>query len=299
MIKLLSAGFSRLWKYKLFWAAMVFMAGFGLVIIYTQYENGKKLGFEIGIDSLAFAYTAIIGIVMAVLISMFTGVDYSDGTIRNKLIVGNSRLSIYISNLIVNIVVAVLLCGVFVAAALGLGIPLLGSFHRDISFVLQMFAGTIALAVAFTSIYTFVTMVCSSRTVSAVLCIMGFVVMFIISMYISNALNAPEYYEMVKYGDTAMSTQVYRDKEDGEEPQDENVDGLEIETVPNPQYITGTKRKVYETINKILPTSQSNLYSSMMSDESATVGELVFYDLIIIALTTVAGMIIFKKKDIK
>ena len=37
----------------------------------------------------------------AVFIGVFVGTEYSDGTLRNKLIIGHSRSSIYISNLIV------------------------------------------------------------------------------------------------------------------------------------------------------------------------------------------------------
>ena len=49
------------------------------------------------------------GLVAAILTSMFIGSEYSDGTIRNKLVVGHSRMRIYLANLIVCSVACVLI----------------------------------------------------------------------------------------------------------------------------------------------------------------------------------------------
>ena len=99
MRSLLSANFLRLKRSHLFWGTLILSFGFGVWVAVTQVlEQMRYGGFE---DSPAFSrYTSIIGVVIAVFVSMFFGTEYSDGTIRNKLITGRSRVSIYLANLV-------------------------------------------------------------------------------------------------------------------------------------------------------------------------------------------------------
>ena len=50
-------------------------------------------------DKMMLNYINIIGLFMAMFTSLFIGTEYDYGTIRNKIIVGHSRTSIYFSNL--------------------------------------------------------------------------------------------------------------------------------------------------------------------------------------------------------
>ena len=59
------------------------------------------------------------GLVAAVFISLFVGSEYSDGTIRNKLVVGHSRMRIYLANLIVCSIACVLISLAYAAGIKG------------------------------------------------------------------------------------------------------------------------------------------------------------------------------------
>lgn len=65
---------------------------------------------------------------------------------------------------------------------------------------------------------------------------------------------------------------------------------------PNPNYVSGTKRELYEFINEFLPGGQSFKIAQMSSESPE---RLMIYSIVIIVLTTGAGVWIFKKKDLK
>ena len=92
MSKLLSAGFIRLRKDKIFWIALIFMFGAGVFFPVMRYMDMQQSGYINNIDNGFFACALFIGIVMAVFCSLFIGTEYSDGTIRNKVVIGQKEL---------------------------------------------------------------------------------------------------------------------------------------------------------------------------------------------------------------
>ena len=80
------------------------------------------------IDNGFFGCALFIGIVMAVFCSLFIGTEYSEGTIRNKIIIGQKRGTVYLSNFITCSLVSVVMCMAFFIPYLCIGIPLLGFF---------------------------------------------------------------------------------------------------------------------------------------------------------------------------
>ena len=112
-----------------------------------------KEGYEYTLDPLYFNFLALIRILTSILVSLFIGTDYHDGTIRNKLICGASRTSVYLSNFI-----TMASCGIFLvlmgyAVALGLGLPLFGSFEMPVSAVLALSLISILFTLAYVSIF--------------------------------------------------------------------------------------------------------------------------------------------------
>lgn len=101
MIKLLNAGFERLRKNKIFWLLITFTIGLALILIFTQYSDMKEYNEVKKIEQLILNYSMMMGIVIAIFTSLFLGVEYSDGTIRNKISIGHKRINIYLSNLII------------------------------------------------------------------------------------------------------------------------------------------------------------------------------------------------------
>lgn len=52
---------------------------------------------------LFFIYALFVPLMVSLLTALFIGTDYSDGTMRNKLIAGHVRRKIYVANLISNV----------------------------------------------------------------------------------------------------------------------------------------------------------------------------------------------------
>ena len=97
MYKLLNASFFRFKKDKVFWSLIAITLGIASFNLYNSMKN--HIGESTGIDNLLLSYILIIGIFMSIFTTLFIGLEYASGTIRNKIIVGNSRIKIYITNL--------------------------------------------------------------------------------------------------------------------------------------------------------------------------------------------------------
>ena len=129
MRKLLSAGLIRLKKSRIFWLLACFMLALGLYYpIAIRIQADKYNSPATAIDSPFFSHIMLMGVLTAVFISLFVGTEYSNGTIRNKLIIGHSRAAIYVSNLTVCACAVLFLAVCFMLPCACVGIPLLGSF---------------------------------------------------------------------------------------------------------------------------------------------------------------------------
>lgn len=276
MNNLLSASFARLKKNKIFWICTFFSLLLGIFEPTMQYIDTRQHGFIHFLDDAFFAYAAFIGIVLAVFCSLFTGAEYGDGTIRNKLVIGHTRASVYLSNLVTVVAAGFLLYAAFTVPYLCIGIPLLGFFDLDFRIVLLLILCVLAMIIALCSIYTLIAMLCQHRAIVAVICILSAFLLLIAGFYVKSRLDEPEMYSAYSYSIGGETT--------------------EISEQPNPRYLTGVKREVYEFLYDFLPGGQAVQYVSM---EAARPGLLLFYSVLIAAGSTAAGLIFFRRKDIK
>ena len=69
------------------------------------------------------------------------------------------------------------------------------------------------------------------------------------------------------------------------------------EDEPNPDYLRGTERELYQFFNDFLPTGQA-VNISGQGELSQSPGLLAAYSASIIIVSTGVGMFVFKKKDI-
>ena len=279
MIKLLSADFARLKKDKIFWISIIFMFCFGALIVLFQYKNLVQYGgeAEVSLNNVFFAHTILIGILVAVFCSLFIGTEYSDGTIRNKLVVGHTRTAIYFSNLIVSIVASLLMCVSFTVSVSVIGIPLLGFVKADSLVILLMMLGCIVMTIAFCSICTVVSMLNQNKAIVAVVTIIGVFALLIVAIVINSKLNAPEFYDGYTFTDSVGNTTTE-------------------DTIPNPEFLRGTKRAVYEFLYDFIPTGQAMQYKEM---SAIHLWQMPLYSLIITIVSTFAGVFFFRKKDLK
>lgn len=292
MNKLISAGFSRLFKSKSFIFLIIFAAAYSFVNVMSRYTDVIEMSnsnytdgslpasyYNANIDSIAFDSAMTMTFAAALFVGFFIGREYSDGTLRNKLTVGHSRGSIYLSNFV--ICAAAHIMGLFAAfiITLGLGIPLLSTSFSVWEILIFCFTAIIA-SIALDAIYLLIAMLISSKSAQVAVLILGSFVMLFVTVYINEALSAPEYYT-----DYVVSTTV-----DGETKIEEG------EQTKNPYYLTGNKRKIYEFFDEFLPVSQ--LYPTA-NGVSRDLTKYAIYDIIILIAVTEAGVLLFCKKDIK
>lgn len=277
MSKLLSANFARLMKDKIFWICMGCMSVLGILIPVMNYMQMKKYEFTSSIDEGFFTYIIYVGILLSVFCSLYTGTEYSDGTIRNKIAVGHKRAAVYLSNLIVSAAGGFLMCIANMLLTVLVGVPLLGFFRTDIYIIAGVALSSFILFLAFASIFTLVAMLNQSKAIVAVINILGIFIFLFAAIYIAQKLNEPKVYEGYTYINEA-----------GE--------AVEEADVPNPSYLTGTKRKVYTFLLDFLPTGQMIQLSSMSTEQLPVKAA---YSILILILTTGGGIYFFGKKDLK
>jgi hypothetical protein len=274
MIKLLNAGFTRLRKNKLFWLLLIFSIGFALFIICNQYSYMKKYEEVIEVGQLMLTYSTTIGIVIAIFTSLFLGVEYSDGAIRNKISIGHKRMNIYLSNLILVTLTSLFSYILFLIVVAIIGIPLFGAITVELSKLLMSLVCIFLTIIAYSSIFTFMAMLISNKTITAIATIMlAFCMMF-------GALMAFDRLAQPEYIDTLI-----------------NKDGIqEIINTKNRRYLVGKKRDIYQLIIDVIPAGQM---FQLAGGTEPNLKVLPLYSLGIIVVFTSIGLVLFKKKELK
>lgn len=276
MHRLLRANFSRLLKNKLFWILIsieLFMGGLFPVLHYMDNIDEKSAWT---MDSTIFIYSLFVLLMVSLLTALFIGSDYSDGTMRNKLIAGQVRRNIYAANLVVNMEAAFLLCFAFWISHICIGTPLLGWFVSDAKKILGYLLVTLAMVAACVAIFTLISMLCSNKAYSVAGCILIIFMLLFVGVRITAALNEPEMYDAYSYMSEGVTVQ-------------------EDET-PNPNYVSGVKRQIYNFLNEFLPGGQMIKLSNMNAEH---LGRYAVYDGIIFAFVTGCGILSFRRKDLK
>ena len=273
MRNLLAANFLRLRKNKLFWGLLAFSAGFGALVAFNYYEMSQIE--PITLDGAFFTYPLTVCILTAVFVPLFFGREYSDSAIRNKVAAGRSRSLMYTANLLTAITACLLFCAAHMIAVTVVGTPLIGFIAMEAKLAVPLALGSLVTMAAFCALFTLVVMNCSRKSLSAVVCILGVFLLLLAAIYLRSRLLAPEYLNGLWNA------------------AGEYVPGP---PTPNPQYLGGAQRTVFEILYALLPSSQAIEYASR---EVQNLNWFPLYSLAVIALSTGAGIALFRRKDLK
>ncbi len=273
MRNLLSANFLRLRKSALFWGLLAVSFVLGALIAFNYYEMSREE--SIPLDGAFFSYPILACILTAVFIPLFLGREYSDGAIRSKVAAGRSRPLIYAANLLAGMAASALFCGAYMLAALTVGTPLVGFIVMDAGQAMFIILGSLAAVAALCALFTLFAMNCGRKAVSAAACVLGVFLLLFASIYLRSRLLSPEY--LSGFWNAAG----------------EYVPGP---PTPNPQYLDGAQRAVFEMLYALLPSSQAVEYSSQ---QTQNLRWMPLWSLAVIALSTAAGIALFRKKDLK
>lgn len=271
MYKLLRAGFFRLRKDIIFWLFLFLTIGTaGLTIL--KYNSSWS---EVVLDKVANNFVMYIGLFIAIFVSIFVGKEYSEGIIRNKLIVGHSRMSIYLSKLIICVSASILCELIYIAVVLLIGTPLFGKIQMSLSQFLMSIVDTCLVIIAYCSIFNFITMICSEVTVSTTISILIFIIMFIAEASLGYIANASKYI-----------TNSYWEN------------GVEqiISQEPDPNYPGDEKVKLAKTIYLFIPQGQASKISNI---DTELLYKMPIYSIILISIINISGIYLFSRKELK
>ena len=274
MTNLLRANFSRLKKDQTFWICVlaVLACSIGFMVLWCL-ENAER-GALTDLDEFYFRFSASTGFFYAMFTCLFLSVEYGEGTIRNKLAVGHTRREVYLSNFITVFAASLCMAAAWLVGGLA-GVPFLGFLTIGPAGTALCFAIIVGYTAAFSAIYTFIGMLNDRRSVTVVT-IAVWLILFLISGSFESALHEPE---MI----TQMLVSV-----DGGAPA--------AITEPNPYYISGLQREIYEFVVDFLPTGQSSLLQNLNIDHPV---RMLLSSLGITAAFTLGGLRLFERKDLK
>lgn len=281
MRKLLSAGFARLWENAFFWGEVLVMSGFMVFFMILKYREQAEYDTVYTMDLFLPAAFVLIGLFTSLFAASFLGTEYSDGTLRNKLVMGHGRAAVYLSNLVLCLVSSLAVCMAALTVTAALGFPLFGPPVKPLSYTLGVLGTGVMVTAAFSGIFTMVAMVNTHKSASSTLCVLGFFLLMIAAVYIMARLEEPETLTGLSMTYSNGVT--------------ENVGSY-----PNPAYLEGAQRTLFAFFRDFLPTGQG----LQLGEAGSAAGmelrlALPLYSLIITIATTFLGIGIFLKKDLK
>lgn len=299
MRKLLSANFYAMFRSKRFWIGLFMMAATAVYMV-VDINRMRRLAGEL--DDGVFQSAILLFILLPALGALFINTDYHDGTIRNKLTVGHTRVAVYLSNLLVNCAAGAIYIAAYEIIYLLVGFPLLGGLSRPQAFLIKL--GMLGLVLlSLTAIFTLLGTLITNRSVLLYCALLG-VGLILAAQMLNARLAAPEMVD--DYGGVSYTTNEdgtitthYMDK-DGNPIKPED-----IPRVPNPSYVKEPMRSFLRTVNSIQPGGQlAEILEEGHEEPDGSKPQTPYWQLACYALATSlaftgAGILLFRRKDLK
>ena len=276
MRRLLSAGFAGLRKNKVLWACVLGAFLISLCIVLNGVRRNARFSVDRPLDHYFFNFLPMVGFLWAAFSGLYVGADYDHGLLRNKLVVGHTRVSVYLANLAVSIAAAILMLAAWFVGGLA-GIPFLGSWSMSWPQLVCVLGLSLLTTASFCAILMAVEMCIPSRAISAVVSLGLALGLLFCASSLYNSLCEPEFTQGYVFVDGVVHW---------EGP------------TPNPVYISGAKRTLFLALVNLLPTGQHILIADndwgMMNLPLMAGGSLG-----LAALATLGGLMVFRRQNIK
>ena len=281
MRNLLSAYFAKLIKDRFFllvegcimlWAVYVFWAARRDFIWGTDH-----ISTNFNTNPYFFNIVIWIGLSLAACSAVFVGTEYHDGILRNQIISGHKRSDIYLAHYLIILLAGILQAAAFfgilmLADGLFLGFFIIRLLVRPWEYLLLLFLGLLgysALFSCFSILLTNKTLIVSAQVLLVFL-------MLFFGFATVNSLLEPE---------TVLETNSYYG---------------ENKMKPNPKYLSGAERELYEWADAIVPSSMI-LHGVMteVKDGLPFSMKIPIGTTLLTVCFTGGGLYGFTKKDIK
>lgn len=290
MKNLLKAEFIRMFRSKLFWIFMVLSVLFSVHSIYDDatrpvMDSYSAEAYGYAFEAALYLYIMAYCFAAAVIDSLFISREHADGTVRNKIISGHSRASVYLTELIVCTVTGLVM---FVVNLAIISLPFLkfGIHGMDGWVTMRRIILIAVLIIVINAMFVLFSMLISSRASSIVWTIVFMIIMIVSSGLIQEKIS----------GDSWSRNR----REAGEYYNESEI-------------LSVTERKIYKAFDRILPTDQV-LHTYDIDDyltdykDPSTVSQkklntalagICLLDAVTFAVVTTAGIALFKRKDLK
>lgn len=298
MRNLLQANLFRLFRSWVFWGAMLVMVGGALTICIGAYHDMvlyNEPGYIEPLDKTLFRAEQVLGITVAIVVSLFVGTEYSGGAIRNKLVVGKSRITVYLAGYLACAGVVLLLFLVSSLAALALGSVLFSAPSASPGTIMTAFFVGAMTCLLYAAVFYFIAVICGSRVWVAIFSILLAVALLMAASELSQALEQGPYTMQLVPEEFSTSKEAY--SIDG--VAEDMFDGLVMETVPNPNYLSGEKREIVQLFYDINPAGQTTQLARLSEQDILYPLRIILLDAGLSAVFALGGIWIFRRKDIK
>lgn len=289
MRKLLHANFSRLWKDKVFWlgTAVAIIAAIYSII----YAVSEPAEYRSELVSLMFGSGELISLVVAAIVGFFIGTEYSSGTIRNKVVSGHSRASIYLANWLVSAAAAAIVHFAYLLTTVGLGVVLHWTIVVKPSALLLLCLVSTVSVIALCTVFLLIAMLIHNKPIAIAILLLLTVGLSYYDGIVDERLHESEYINYYAWYD-----------EEGVLHEEQSVE--------NPHYPTGALRRYYEIMYDLLPGSQIrqvrdisiSAYGAkgvLTAEQNRSMALFFGYSALLILLCNGCGVLIFRKKDLK
>jgi ABC-type transport system involved in multi-copper enzyme maturation permease subunit len=225
----------------------------------------------------------------AAVIPLIIGSDYSEGTVRNKIVCGYTKGQIYLSEFLCAAAVSTLLY-------ICMMIPLLISGYKGwvmftVKDLVQIFIGLYLIYISLASIFVIVCCLIRNKAVSAIGCIGIMLVLYIGGNMVDSILSQPKYTEIYVIDEATNEQTVTRE-------------------LNNSYMENGALRTSLTAAYKVNPCAQLGEYIKFIygigADEEAFANSereecktLPLYSLGAILVITSVGTAVYRRKDIK
>lgn len=276
MRKLITANFFRLRKDRFSWCVVGIIVVLSLGNVFNSaYEAMAAGGYVMSLDGYYFGQAPLIGSYLALLISMFLGTEFSEGTIRNKLCIGHKRNEIFLSNFISCAFASIVLTAVWLLSCTLL-FGLIGPLEVEVSEFVGYIFVAMGFAVSFAALYTVIGSLSSNKAMTIIYTFAVFIILAMAASALDDRLCEPEINEIMTYNNYGAVVMQ--------------------ESAPNPLYLSGTIRTVCEVALELLPTGQALLLSEVAIEYPV---RAILLSVVFTTVTLLVGSRLFRRKDIK
>ena len=275
MRRLIRADLHNLFKDKSFLIISIFSFLLGVFMPLIGLKNKIRYDEITVFEDGFFIFLSVFALLIPASVSFFVGKSFDWGTLRNKICVGHSRISIYFSFLITCLMGTTILVALYFIPYLILGSFMLEAMDIPLKAFVLFFLSSILVLFSLTALSVAIVENIESRVVSMAITIVVVIVLLMVGSIAVQMLMEPE---MITNSMTMM---------DGE--------FVFADPYPNPRYVKESQRCIWELMRDSILGGQIHQITALECNWVS----VSLYSVISGILCSFIGYILFNRKDLK